>query len=110
VSSSIPASSNPMCALLIVMIVIIAVSGIIVFGVIITVKYFNEEDVDKMRPTLKRVVMWLFHKYINVGEPLEVRDKVTGKDVANMLDTIFFYGSYVVMVITTFGYILYILI
>jgi hypothetical protein len=38
--------------------------------------------------------------------PLEVRDKVTGKDVANMLDTIFFYGSYVVMVITTFGYIL----
>ena len=110
VSSSIPASSNPMCALLIVMIVIIAVSGIIVFGVIITVKYFNEEDVDKMRPTLKRVVMWLFHKYINVGEPLEVRDKVTGKDVANMLDTIFFYCSYVVMVITTFGYILYILI
>jgi hypothetical protein len=73
------------------MIVIIAVSGIIVFGVIITVKYFNEEDVDKMRPTLKRVVMWLFHKYNNVGEPLEVRDKVTGKDVANMLDTIFIF-------------------
>jgi hypothetical protein len=33
---------------------------------------------------------------------------VTGKDVANMLDTIFFYSSYVVMVITTLGYILYV--
>jgi hypothetical protein len=46
--SSIPASSNPMCALLIVMVIIIVVSGIIVFGVIITVKYYNEEDVDKI--------------------------------------------------------------
>ena len=63
-----------------------------------------------MRTTLKRVVMWLFHKYNNVGEPLEVRDKVTGKDVANILDTIVFYCSYVVMVIATFGYILHILI
>ena len=110
VSSSIPASSNPMCALLIVMIVIIAISGIIVFGVIITVKYYNEDDVANIGPALKRVVMWLFHKYNTVGEALEVRDKVIGKDVANMLDAIFFYGSYVVMVIATFGYILYILI
>ena len=38
VSSSIPPSSNPMCALLIVMIIIIVVSGIIVLGVIIPVK------------------------------------------------------------------------
>jgi hypothetical protein len=38
VSSSISPSSNPMCALLIVMIIIIVVSGIIVLGVIITVK------------------------------------------------------------------------
>jgi len=108
VSSSIPTSSNPMCALLIVMIIIIVISGIIVFGVIITVKYFNEEDVDKMRPTLKGVVMWLFHKYNNVGEPLEVRDKVTGKDVANVLDTIFFYGAYTLMILTTFAYIFYV--
>jgi membrane-anchored glycerophosphoryl diester phosphodiesterase (GDPDase) len=41
-----------MCALLIVMIIIIVVSGIIVFGVIITVKYYNEEDVDKIGPAL----------------------------------------------------------
>jgi hypothetical protein len=40
------------------MIIIIVVSGIIVFGVIITVKYFNEEDADKIGPVLKRVVMW----------------------------------------------------
>jgi hypothetical protein len=108
VSSSIPASSNPMCALLIVMIIIIVVSGIIVFGVIITVKYFNEEDVDKIGPTLKRVVMWQLPKDNNVGEFVEIKCKVTGKDVANMLDTIFFYGSCVVMVITILGYILYV--
>ena len=108
VSSSIPASSNPMCALLIVMIIIIVVSGIIVFGVIITVKYYNEEDEDKIGPALKRVVMWQLPKDNYVGESVEVKCKVTGKDVANMLDTIFFYCSYVVMVITTLGYILYV--
>ena len=108
VSSSIPASSNPMCALLIVMIIIIVVSGIIIFGVIITVKYYNEEDVDKIGPALKRVVMWQSHKDSDVSESVEVKCKVTGKDVANMLDTIFFYCSYVVMVITTLGYILYV--
>jgi hypothetical protein len=108
VSSSIPASSNPMCALLIGMIMIIVVSGIIVFGVIITVKYFNEEDVDKIGPALKRVVMWQLHKDNNVGEPMEVKCKVTGKDVANMLDTIFFYGAYTVMILTTFAYMFYV--
>jgi hypothetical protein len=46
-----------MCALLIVMIIFIVVSGIIVFGVIITVKYYNEEDVDKIGPALKRVAI-----------------------------------------------------
>jgi hypothetical protein len=108
VSSSIPASSNPMCALLIVMIIIIVVSGIIVLGVIITVKYFNEENEDKIGPTLKRVVMWQLPKDNDVGGPLEVKYNVTGKDVANMLDTIFFYGSYVVMILTASGYILYV--
>jgi hypothetical protein len=44
-----------MCALLIGMIIIIVVSGIMVFGVIITVKYFNVEDTDKIGPALKRV-------------------------------------------------------
>ena len=110
VSSSIPASSNPMCALLIVMVIIIVVSGIIVFGAIITVKYYNEEDVDKIGPALKRITSWQSHKDSDVGESVEAKYNITGKDVANMLDTIFFYGSYVVMVITTFGYILYILI
>jgi len=83
-----------MCALLIGMIIIIVVSGIIVFGVIITVKYFNEEDEDKIGTALKRFV--------------EVTCKVTDKDVANVLDTIFFYGSYFVMILTTLAYILYV--
>ena len=107
VSSSIPASSNPMCALLIVMIIIIVLSGSIVFCVIMTVKYFNEEDADKIGPALKRVVMWQLPKDNNVGESMEIKCNVTGKDVAYMLDTIFFYSSYVVMILTASGYILY---
>ena len=97
-----------MCALLIGMIIIIVVSGIIVFDVIITVKYFNEEDTDKIGPALKRVVMWQLPKDNDVGGPLEGKYNVTGKDVANMLHTIFFYGSYVVMILTASGYILYV--
>ena len=108
VSSSIPASSNPMCALLIVMVIIIVVSGIIAFGVILTVKYYNEEDVDKIGPALKSITSWQSHKDTDVGESVEAKYNITGKDVANMLDTIFFYGSYVVMILTTVGYSLYV--
>jgi hypothetical protein len=90
------------------MIIIIVVSGIILFGVIITVKYYNEEDEDKIGPTLKRVVMWQLYQDNNVGQSVDIKRTVTGKDVAIMLDTIFFYGSYVVMLITILGYILYV--
>ena len=72
------------------MIIIIVVSGIIVLGVIITVKYLNEENMDKIGPALKRVVMWLSHEYNSVGNPMKVKCAVTGKDVSNMSDTIFF--------------------
>jgi len=85
------------------MIIIIVVSGIIVFSVIITVKCFNEEDTDK-----KRVVMWQLSNDKNVGELKEVTCKVTGKDVANILDSIFFYGSYFVMILATLAYTLYV--
>jgi hypothetical protein len=108
VSSSIPASSNPMCALLIVMIIIIVVSGNILFAVIISVKYFNEDNADKIGPALKSVVMWQLFKDNNVGEPVEVKCKATGKDVANMLDTIFFYTSYLIMVIAVLCYFVYV--
>jgi hypothetical protein len=97
-----------MCALLIVMIIIIVVSGIILFGVIITVKYYNEEDEDKIGPALKRFVIWKLYQDNNVGQSVDIKRTVTGKDVAIMLDTIFFYGSYVVMLITILGYILYV--
>jgi hypothetical protein len=55
---------------------LIVVSGIIVFGVIITVKYYNEEDVDKIGPALKRVVVWQSHKDSDVSESAEVKCKV----------------------------------
>jgi hypothetical protein len=55
------------------MIIFIVVSGIIVFGVIITVKYYNEEDVDKIGPALKRAAMWHSHKDSDVSESVEVK-------------------------------------
>jgi hypothetical protein len=61
------------------------------------VKYYNEEDEDKIGPALKRVVMWQLPEDNDVGESVYIKRKVTGKDVANMLDTTFFYASYVVM-------------
>jgi hypothetical protein len=87
------------------MIIIIVVSGNILFAVIISVKYFNA---DKIGPALKSVVMWQLFKDNNVGEPVEVKCKVTGKDVANMLDTIFFYTSYLIMVIAVLCYFVYV--
>jgi hypothetical protein len=72
------------------MIIIIVISGIIVFGVIITVKYYNEEDEDKIGPALKRVVMWQSHEDTIVDDSMKVKRTVTGKDVSNILDTIFF--------------------
>jgi hypothetical protein len=90
------------------MIIIIVVSGIIVFAVIISVKYFNEDNADKIGPALKSVVMWQLPKDNNVGEPVEIKYKVTGKDVATMLDTFFFYTSYLIMVIVVLGYFVYV--
>jgi hypothetical protein len=52
--------------------IIIVVSGIIVFGVIITVKYYNEEDEDKIGPALKRVVMWQLPEDNDVGESVYI--------------------------------------
>jgi hypothetical protein len=54
--------------------------------------------------------VWQLPRDNNVGESVELKCKVTGKDVTNMLDTIFFYCSYFVMIITTLGYILYVFI
>ena len=90
-----------MCALLIVMIIIIAVSGIIVFVEILIVKYFIEEDDDKIGPVFERLAMWKLHKDNELVEPNELKCTITGKDVSNVLDAIFIYGSYVVMVIIT---------
>jgi hypothetical protein len=42
---------------------------------LITVKYYNEEDVDKIGPALKRVAMWHSHKDSDVGESAEVKCK-----------------------------------
>ena len=52
--------------------------------------------------------MWQLSKDNNVGELRDVTCKVTDKDVANMLDSIFFYVSYFVMILTTLAYILYV--
>lgn len=112
VSSSVPATSNPMCVLLIIMVIIIIISGIIVFGTIKISNYYHTENIGEISSSLRRFTKWWLEKKSNVV--LNVRKEneieITGKDVANILDSILFYGSYVVIFTISFAYILYIII
>ena len=112
VSSSVPATSNPMCVLLIIMVIIIIISGIIVFGTIRISNYYHTENIEEISSSLKRFTQWRFKRksnvVLNVSKENEI--EITGRDIANILDSILFYGSYVVIFTISFAYILYVII
>ena len=112
VSSSVPATSNPMCVLLIIMVIIIIISGIIVFGTIRISNYYHTENIEEISSSLKRFTQWRFkgksNVVLNVSKENEI--EITGRDIANILDSILFYGSYVVIFTISFAYILYVII
>ncbi|VDI48423.1 Hypothetical predicted protein [Mytilus galloprovincialis] len=112
-SASVPATSNPMCALLIVMIIIITVSGIILYGTTITIKYHNyKKKTDDIWSPLKGLARWTMKRKCFCVEPAESAGNVpvTQDEVVDALDSLFFYGSYVMMILIGFGYFLYVLI
>jgi hypothetical protein len=112
VSSSVPATSNPMCVLLIIMVIIIIISGIIVFGTIRISNYYHTENIEEISSSLKRFTQWRFKRKSNVVLNVSKKNEteITGRDIANILDSILFYGSYVVIFTISFAYILYVII
>ncbi|XP_063410528.1 acetylcholine receptor subunit beta-type lev-1-like [Mytilus trossulus] len=111
-SASVPATSNPMCALLIVMVIIITVSGIILYGTTITIKYHYKKKTDYIWSPLKGLVRWTSNCQCCCVKTAEsaVNVPVTKDEVVYALDSLFFYGSYVLMILIGFGYFLYVLI
>lgn len=112
VTSSVPATSNPMCVLLIIMVIIIMISGIIVFGTIRISNYYHTENIEEISTSLRRFIKWRLERKSNVvlNVSKENEMEISGKDVANILDSILFYGSYVVIFTILFAYILFIFI
>ncbi|CAC5375392.1 CHRNN [Mytilus coruscus] len=111
-SASVPATSNPMCTLLIIMIVIITVSGIILYGTTVTIKYHYKKKTDDIWSPLKGLTEWIVNKKLRYVEQADSEQKVyvTKGDVVDALDSLFFFGSYMMMVVIGFGYFLYVLI
>lgn len=101
VTNSIPATSNPMCFLLIMLIVIIVISGLILLFVIITLKcYYGETTKGKICcPRLvfltKRIKM---EHSENIDHP--------GKEIVRTLDKIFLVLSYIFIFVAIMSYII----
>ena len=109
VSNSIPKTSNPMCTLLIVMIVIIALSGVIVIGAIITAKYFHQDSDVKTGVLMNYIASRILKKRGNKVVPLEDKEEaLTGKDFSCVLDYLFLSGTYLAIALTILGYFLYV--
>jgi hypothetical protein len=101
VSNSIPATSNPMCFLLVIMIIIIAESGLILLFVIISLKYYYDET------TKNGKFIKLFILLTN-GRKTAPFNNV--KDIVRYLDILFIVSSYVLIFATIMSYIIFVLI
>lgn len=111
-SASVPATSNPMCTLLIIMVVIITISGVIVYGTVITIKYHHTESMDAIwSPFIKLARVRVRRKLTSI-EPIDPKKEitVTKKDVIDLLDFLFFYGSYIILLAVGIGYFIHVLI
>ena len=113
VSASIPASSNPMCVLLITMIIIIFISGIITLGAIVSAKYYYEEDVTTIFGPLQWFAKWKLKRKKSNGGLSRDKEKeiiLSGKDVSSAIDSVFFYGSYIGLILSGLAYFIYVLV
>ncbi|XP_052090767.1 acetylcholine receptor subunit beta-type lev-1-like [Mytilus californianus] len=111
-SASVPATSNPMCTLLIIMVVIITISGVIVCGTTITIKYHYTESMDAIWSPLIKLTRWRLRRKLNLIEPMDPEKEfsITKKDVVDLLDFLFFYGSYIILLTVGIGYFIHVLI
>lgn len=84
VTGTLPASSNPMCLLLLLMIFVMLVSGLIVFSVIVTVYYNQIYDISKISKCLVKLSRCMKKDGIDTD----------GKGISNYLDKVFLTISY----------------
>ena len=101
VTNSIPATSNPMCFLLIMMIVIIAISGLILLFVIITLKcYYGETAKGKI--CCPRLVF----PTKRIETPHSENIDPPGKEIVRTLDKIFLVLSHILIFVAIMSYII----
>ncbi|VDI76939.1 Hypothetical predicted protein [Mytilus galloprovincialis] len=91
-SSTIPATSNPICYLLVAMIAIIFVSGIIIILLIISAAFYYEEEV-KISNCYKLVLK------VADRRPFVYKDDISGKQMSKILDKMFIVISFAMIVI-----------
>ena len=113
VSASIPASSNPMCVLLIIMIVTITTSGLIAIVTILISRYYHMENVENVCACLKQLTRWRLKRFQHKVEAFDIKNEkelsISGKDIADVLDFFCLIGSYVSLAIITVGYFIYVI-
>ena len=112
VANSVPASSNPVCALLLVMILIMIMSGITVICVIVCVYYYYIDDISDIHSYLRRLALCFKRaKSRQYSKSDKSNDKmhVTGKDLSKCLDILFLVVSYVFLIVVITGYFIYVL-
>ena len=103
VSNSIPATSNPMCFLLVIMIIIIAKSGLILLFVIISLKYYYDET------TKNGKFIKLFILLTNGRKTASLNTvRLSVKDIVRYLDILFIVSSYVLIFATIMSYIIFV--
>ncbi|CAC5400443.1 unnamed protein product [Mytilus coruscus] len=109
VSGSIPATSNPMCFLLLIMIVIISISALIVIGAILSAKYYYlhaDENVGALPKFLAKRFFLQKGKIVPIEDEQEV--VITGKDASRALDNVFFFTTYAAIIICVLCYFIYV--
>lgn len=99
--SSLPTSSDPLCTLLLVMILIIAISGMIVIFVIISMRYYHKETFNpgKVAACLIRVSRFTNKVQVTmieseIDDKKDLKNNISGKEYAHLLDRFFMTLSY----------------
>lgn len=110
VAASIPASSNPMCFLLIVMILIMMISGLTVVAVIISASYFYRES-NYTPGKFGELLLKMHNRKVKNGREKDNKfvssSPFTGRDMAHALDKLFLLVSYILIVIIILVYFVY---
>jgi hypothetical protein len=95
------------------MIIIIFISGIITLGVIVSAKSYYEEDATTIFGPLQWFAKWKLKRKKSNGGLSRDKEKefiLSGKYVSSAIDSLFFYGSYIGLILSGLAYFIYVLV